>query len=171
MIAVGTIRGKDITEAQSFGCVWEVSVGDEGEGEPGAGLEPSSADPSGFDMVAAQVRADAADTDTFFRVLVAKMHDALGDRVTVRRAGGLLKRDHPVTGISMDLTHGGEGTLLTAERDRGDVTCKVVRRVRGIALSTKEVSMAEWIEQLVAALEEEAKRSEQTWRALHGLLS
>ncbi|HTT86138.1 MAG TPA: hypothetical protein VMF60_02120, partial [Acidimicrobiales bacterium] len=104
-------------------------MGDDGEREPGAGLEPGlgppSAAPSGFDMVAAQVRADAADTDTFFGVLVTKMRDALGDRVTVRHAGGLFKRDHPVIGISMDLTHGGEGTLLSAERDRGDVTCTV----------------------------------------------
>jgi hypothetical protein len=31
--------------------------------------------------------------------------------------------------------------------------------------------MPEWIEELVAALADEAKRSQQTWNALHGLLS
>jgi hypothetical protein len=143
-----------------------VSVDDDVGRESGGDIEAS-----GFDMVAASIRADAADTDTFFRVLVAKLRDALGDRVTVSRAGGLIKRDRPVTGVSMDLTHSGEGMVLAAERDRGDISCTVVRRVRGIALSTKQVAMQEWIEQLVAALAEEAKRSEQTSRALNGLLS
>lgn len=41
----------------------------------------------------------------------------------------------------------------------------------GIALSTKQVSMPEWIEELVSALAEEAQRSQQTWSALHGMLS
>jgi hypothetical protein len=141
------------------------------EREPGTGIEPSGFEPSGFDMVAASIRADASDTDTFFRVLVAKLRDALGERVTVNRSGGLLKRDRPVTGVTMDLTHAGEGMVLEVQRDRGDISCTVARRVRGIALSTKQLTMQEWIEQLVGALAEEAKRSEQTAQALHGLLS
>jgi len=122
-------------------------------------------------MVAASIRADAADAETFFRVLVAKMSDALGDRVSVKRSGGLLKRDRPVTGVEMDLTNSGEGVVLAATREHNAITCTVARRVRGISLSTKQVPMPEWIEELVAALGEEAKRSEQTWKALHGLLS
>jgi len=122
-------------------------------------------------MVAASIRADAADTETFFRVLVTKMADALGDRVTVKRSGGILKRDRPVTGVEMDLTSGGGGIVLAASRDHNTIMCTVVRRVRGIALSTKQVSMSEWIDELVSALAEEAKKSQQTWNALHGLLS
>jgi hypothetical protein len=122
-------------------------------------------------MVAASIRADASDVETFFRVLVAKMSDALGDRVRVKRAGGLLKRDRPITGVEMDLTSGGAGIVLAASREHNAVTCTVARRVRGIALSTKEVSMPEWIDELVSALGDEAKKSQQTWSALHGLLS
>jgi hypothetical protein len=144
---------------------------DDADGQPGAGaLEPQSELP-GFDMVAASIRADASDLETFFRVLVAKMSDALGDRVTVKRSGGLLKRDRPVTGVEMDLTSGGGGVVLTASRDHNAISCTVARRVRGISLSTKEVPMSEWIDELVAALAEEAKRSQQTWSSLHGLLS
>jgi hypothetical protein len=137
----------------------------------GGALEPSSDALPGFDMIAASIRADGSDTDTFFRVLVAKMSDALGDRVSVKRSGGLLKRDRPVTGVEMDLTNAGKGVLLAAAREHGAITCTVARRVGGIALSTKQVSMSEWIEELVAALAEEAKRSQQTWSALHGMLS
>jgi hypothetical protein len=137
----------------------------------GGALEPQSDTLPGFDMVAASIRADAADMESFFRVLVAKMADALGDRVTVKRSGGLLKRDRPVVAVEMDLTSAGAGVVLAAQREHNAIACTVVRRVRGIALSTKQVSMPEWIEELVTALGEEAKRSQQTWSALHGLLS
>ncbi len=147
-------------------------MGDDVETPPGGGdLEPLSDSLPGFDMVAASIRADAADAETFFRVLVTKMSDALGDRVTVKRSGGLLKRDRPVTAVEMDLTSAGAGLVLAASREHNAITCTVARRVRGISLSTKEVSMPEWIEELVSALGEEAKKSQQTWSALHGLLS
>ncbi len=147
-------------------------MGDDVETPPGGGdLEPLSDSLPGFDMVAASIRADAADAETFFRVLVTKMSDALGDRVTVKRSGGLLKRDRPVTAVEMDLTSAGAGLVLAVSREHNAITCTVARRVRGISLSTKEVSMPEWIEELVSALGEEAKKSQQTWSALHGLLS
>ena len=138
--------------------------------EPAA-AEPGAAGPDDFDMVAASIRADAADIDTFFAVLVAKMADALGDRVSLQRAGGLFRRERPITGVELDLTNGGEGLVLAATRQHETISCTVVRRVRGIALSTKQLPTAQWIEQLVSALAQEAERSEQTWRALHGLLS
>lgn len=126
---------------------------------------------SEFDLVAASIRADASDTETFFRVLVAKMSDALGDRVTVRRSGGPFARNRSVIGVDMDLTTGGDGVMLSARREHGSVAATVARKVHGIVLSTKEVPMHEWIEELVTALAEQARRSEQTWSALHGLLS
>jgi hypothetical protein len=135
----------------------------------GEQLEPQ--EDGGFDLVAAQVRADASDVETFFSVLVTKLSDALGQRVKLERPGGLFKRDRPVDAMELDLSSGGSGLVLSARRDRGGVTCTVLRKVRGIALSTKQVSMTEWIEELVSALREEAERSRQTWDALHGLLS
>lgn len=122
-------------------------------------------------MLAASLRADASDADTFFKVLAAKLVDALGDRVTLERAKGLLKRDRPVTGLVVDLTSAGAGTVLSARQEHNDVRCSVARPVRGIVVSNKPVPMSEWIGTLVSALAEEAQRSEQTWRALHGLLS
>jgi hypothetical protein len=135
------------------------------------GDELESQDEQGFDLVAAQVRADSADVDTFFKVLATKLGDALGERVKLERGGGLLKRDRPVTGIELDLAGGGTGAVLCARRERGGLTCTVARQVRGVVLSTKELPMSQWIEELVSALGEDAKRSEQTWRALHSLLT
>jgi hypothetical protein len=136
----------------------------------GEELEPLGG-ATGFDLVAAQVRADSADADTFFKVLALKLSDALGDRVKLERGGGLLKRDKPVTGIELDLSSGGSGVVLRAERGRTGVSCTAMRKVRGIALSTKELTMPQWVEELVSALSEEAKRSGQTSQALQGLLS
>ena len=147
-------------------------MGDDADPPPGGGdLVPPSDPLPGFDMVAASIRADASDVDTFFRVLVAKMSDALGDRVKVKRSGGRLKRDRPATGVEVDLTTGGAGVVLAATREHDAITCTVARRVRGIVLSTRAVSMTDWIDELVSALADEAKKSEQTWSALHGLLS
>jgi hypothetical protein len=163
---------RDIAEASTSGVWKEVPLGDDVEQQPSGGtLEPQPEGLPGFDMIAASIRADASDMETFFRVLVSKMSDALGDRVTVKRSGGILKRDRPVIGVEMDLTNDGAGLVLAAHREHSDIACTVARRVRGIALSTKQVSMPEWIEELVSALADEAKRSQQTWSALHGLLS
>jgi len=106
---------------------------DDVETQPEEGPLSHSPTPFRFDMVAASIRADASDTETFFKVLVAKMSDALGDRVTIKRSGGLLKRDRPVTGVEMDLTNAGEGIVLAAVREHNAIACTVVRRVRGIA--------------------------------------
>jgi ATP phosphoribosyltransferase regulatory subunit HisZ len=143
---------------------------DRGAKEMREEIEPQREE--GFDLVAAEVRANAADTGTFFRVLASKLAEALGDRVKLERSGGLFKRERPVTAIELDLTDAGAGTILCARRQSGGVVaCTVARRVRGIVLSTKQVSMREWVEELVSALSDEARRSEQTWKALHGLLS
>jgi hypothetical protein len=45
-----------------------------------------------FDLLAASMRADAADLHTFLEVLAAKLESALPGRVTVRRRAGLLLR-------------------------------------------------------------------------------
>jgi hypothetical protein len=147
--------------------------------EPAAAAQPGPAgaeDPeeppgSDFDLVAAQLRADSSDADTFFRVLVTKLSDALGERVVLQRGGGVFRRERPVTGIDLDMTTAGSGVMLCAHRERGGMDCTVARKVRGIVLSTKQVSMAQWVEELVSALSEEARRSRQTWNELHGLLS
>lgn len=138
--------------------------------EPSDSLDESEQE-AGFDLVAAQVRAYGADADTFFEVLASKLKDALGDRVKLERVGGLLKRSHLVSGIELDLTSSGEGMVLRARRERTGVSCSVARSVRGIVLSTKQMPVGEWIEELVGALSQEAERSERTWTALHGLLS
>ena len=134
-------------------------------------MEPLGGGTLDVDLLAASIRADADDADSFFRVLAAKLADALGDRVKVERSGGRFKRDRQVVGVEVDLSSPVGGVVLAARREHNGISCSVARPVRGIVLSNKPVVIGEWVETLAAALAEEALRSERTWTALHGLLS
>lgn len=124
------------------------------------------------DLLAAQLRADAGDVDTFFGVLVVKLRDALGDRVTVEGGSrGLRRRDRPPTGVAVDLTEAGEGMVLRAERVAAGVQCTAARPVRGIVVSNRTVPMGEWLQLLADGLARQAERSEATRRALGELLT
>jgi hypothetical protein len=123
-----------------------------------------------LDQLSAVIRADATDTDSFFRVLASKLADALGERVAIKREGGLFKRDKPAVGITIDLASGA-GIVLEANRKGGAIDCIVSRPVRGIVVSSKQVSLPEWVDSLSKALADEARQSEKTWAALHGLLA
>ena len=146
-----------------------------GSGPAGQTLPiPSPSDPSAgdldLDLLSASIRADAADTDSFFSVLASKLQDALGDKVQIKREGGLFKRERAAVGISVDLATGA-GVVLEATRKGSAVECMVNRPVRGIVVSSRPVSLPEWIESLTRALADEARHSAQTWKALHGMLA
>lgn len=136
--------------------------------------DPSSSVPSAgdldLDLLSASIRADAADTDSFFGVLASKLADALGDKVQIKREGGMFKRDRAAIGITVDLASGA-GVVLEATRKGSSIECMVNRPVRGIVVSSKPVSLAEWIDGLTRGLADEARHSEQTWKALHGMLA
>lgn len=124
-------------------------------------------EPLELDLLTASLRADAADNDTFFEVLGAKLSSALGPRVTLERAGSRFSRDRSVRGVSVDL---GD-TVLSAGRVKGRVTCQARRSVRGIVVRTEELDCDEWLARLAQALAEEARHSATTRAALQSLLS
>jgi hypothetical protein len=123
-----------------------------------------------LDLLSASLRADASDTDSFFKVLANKLSDALGERVQIKREGGLFKKDKAAVGITIDLATGA-GVVLEATRKGGAIECTVSRPVRGIVISSKPCSVPEWLDSLTKALAEEARQSQQTWAALHGMLA
>lgn len=126
-----------------------------------------SPEPLDLDLLTASLRADASDNDTFFEVLGAKLTSALGERVSLERAGGFLRKDPRVRTISVDL---GD-TVLSATREKGRITCQARRSVRGIVLKTQELDFDGWLVRLAQSLSEEAKRSASTRAALQALLT
>ncbi|MBO0886503.1 MAG: hypothetical protein J2O38_03840 [Acidimicrobiales bacterium] len=133
----------------------------------GAEITPAENGGVNLEMVTASLRADASDTDTFFSVLGAKLSSALGERVALKRGGGLLRRSDKVEEVSVAL---GDQTFA-ARRDKGALVCQVRHAVRGVVLRTEELSFDAWLVALARQLAVEAKRSEATRVALESLLT
>lgn len=133
----------------------------------GAEITPTGEGGLDLEMVTASLRADASDTDTFFSVLGAKLSSALGERVALKRGGGLLRRSDQIQEVSVSL---GDQTFA-ARREKGALVCQVRHAVRGVVLRTEELNFDAWLVALARQLAAEAKRSEATRVALESLLT
>lgn len=123
-------------------------------------------DSSGFELLAASLRADVGDIKWFTEVLAAKFEAALPSQTRVERKGGMLSREKRVVRITVDA--GDQRYQLDV--DRGRLTPRICRVVRGIVLKTDEVPLDRWIDDLSRRLGEEAQNSEQARLALERLL-
>jgi hypothetical protein len=125
---------------------------------------PGAEEPQ-IDLLMASLRADETDATTYFAVLHGKLSDALSARVVTRR-GGLRKHGAPNEFWVSIGDHEFSATLAN-----GTITCADKHVVRGIALSSTDLGFAEWLERLVGALVDEARRSSSTRIALERLLA
>jgi hypothetical protein len=123
-------------------------------------------EPADLDLVAASLRADAADLDAFVEALAVRLEGALPSQVEVERKGGLFGGGKRVRSIAVNL---GD-QRYEADVDRGRVTCRRRSVVRGIALKTQELDLDAWIDALSRDLVEEGERSERGRQALSRLL-
>jgi len=123
-------------------------------------------EPADLDLVAASLRADAADLDAFVEALAVRLEGALPGQVEVERKGGLLGGNKRVRRIEVSL---GD-QRYEADVDRGRVTCRRRSVVRGIALKTQELELDAWIDALSRDLVDESERSERGRQALARLL-
>jgi hypothetical protein len=119
---------------------------------------------SDFDLLAASLRADAADLRAFLEALAAKLEGSFPDRVRVERGGFLGNKR--VRRIEVDL---GENRYEVEQAD-GQVATRRRVIVRGIALKNEELALADWIDELSRRLVEEAERSGRGREALERLL-
>jgi hypothetical protein len=121
-----------------------------------------------FDLLAAALRRDAEDLETFHEVLAEKLTAALPTgTVRVRRGGLPLQTRRPLAELSVEL---GD-TLFSARREAGRYEHRLAHVVRGIALKTDTVPFPTWLDTLVQALVERAKESEATRKALETFLT
>jgi hypothetical protein len=120
-----------------------------------------------FDLVAASLRADSGDLETFVEALATKLEASFPGHVKVERRGSrFVPGAKPVRRISVPL---GDSTF-ELEHDGGRVACSRRAVVRGIALRTEELPLGDWIDALAAALVAEAASSEAARTALGTLL-
>ena len=128
----------------------------------------AASDASDIDLLAASLRADAADLDTFTEALAAKLQDALPSGVRVQRWRERMFGPKLVCAISVDA--GDERLELRTGRG-GSVETSCARVSGGIVLKTEAVGMDEWLRRLSEALAAEAQRSQTTRQALDRLLN
>jgi hypothetical protein len=117
-----------------------------------------------FELLAASLRADARDLNTFFEALAVKLSESFPESTTIDREG--LRGRGRVKSISVDLGEHRYGL----QRDSAGVTCLRSRAVRGIVLKNEELGLDEWIDSLSHDLAAAADQSERGRLALERLL-
>jgi hypothetical protein len=122
---------------------------------------------SGFELVAASLRADATDLAAFVEALAVKLEGALPGGVRVeRRGGGLFSREKRVRRISVSF----DETRYDLEREDGTLRTSRRSEVRGIVIKSEALDLDAWIEALSRELATRARESERARIALERLL-
>jgi hypothetical protein len=144
-----------------------------GEADPSLaeGESPGSLEPSSVDLLAAALRAERADLDLYERVVLGALSEALPQGVVevtrVRSvADRLAGRPGRVQAIAVEL---GEHRLELAGGHRG-LVATVTRKVRGVSISRKEVTIEEWTKLLAEHLALVAARDATARAVLERLL-
>jgi hypothetical protein len=126
------------------------------------------------ELIAAALRADAADVTTLIRVLANTLGDTLpAGMVEVRRSRTLSDRIRGRGGSPVAVDVNAPETRLSLEVDpRSGVGARAeVRRVvRGVVISRQELSVDEWVSALAAVVSDLAERNADARAALDRLL-
>ena len=117
-------------------------------------------------MLAASLRADTADLQSFVEGLAVKLEASFPSRVRVERRGGFLGGRKRVALLAARL--GDHEYVL--ENDEGEVACTRRSIVHGVALKSERPRLSAWIDQLAQDLVTEAKASEDDRVVLQRLL-
>jgi hypothetical protein len=124
--------------------------------------------PDDFDLVAASLRADAADSRGFVEALATRLEAALPGQTQVkRRSKRFLSGGKVVRLIEVDA---GDNRYALAVDDRGNLAARRSAAVRGIVLKNDELPVEAWIDSLARDLADQAQASEQGRQALERLL-
>lgn len=137
------------------------------EGAPLAG----AGEPEMVDLVAAALRADSADLDSYHRVLSTTLAELLPPgMVAVERDRSMKERlaGQPGRATSIRVQLGDRMLELTAAKGR--IQGAVARSVRGVVISRQEVTVAEWTRQLAQYLAQAAAESAAARASLARLL-
>ena len=121
---------------------------------------------SEFDLLAASLRAETRDLETFVEALATKLEGAFPERVRVERKGGRLGGRRRVERLAVDL----DEHRFELEKERAEVSCRRRNVVRGIVLKNEPMSLEQWIDALSAALADTAGETERGRQALQRLL-
>ncbi len=136
-------------------------------------MEPSGLGPMGdVHLLAATLRSDRADVESYARVLSGTLADALpAGMVEVEYKRGLADRVAGREGRPVAVVvHGEDRELALHEGARGGVEAQVRQVVRGIVISRRTVGVDEWLQALAEDLTATASKNARAREALNNLL-
>jgi hypothetical protein len=119
-----------------------------------------------LELAAASLRADGSDVRILVKVLVDQLADALGPRLEVKRAGGLLRRSEEVRSLRISL---GEDQF-DAQLDGDTLQCTIGHSSGGIRIRSEKVGVDDWLARLLTVLKDEASRNQSVRRALESIV-
>ena len=119
-----------------------------------------------FDLVAAELRADATDLAAYVEALAEKLQGALPGRTEVERERKL-RGPKRVRRIEVSL----DDRRFSLERDGDRIDTRCAHVVRDVALKNEELELEEWLDRLAQDLVAHASSSERGREALERLLA
>jgi hypothetical protein len=120
-----------------------------------------------LDLVAASLRADAADVETFVEALASKLEQALPRATTVERRRDGMFGAKKVRRIAVDTGR----VRLELRTNGGSIQTTCARLSGGIVLKSEDVATDVWLRSLAEALAHQAQESDTTRQALERLLN
>lgn len=127
--------------------------------------EPSQA--MQVELYAASLRADYTDVGAFLEALAVKFEGALPTHTKVTRYASLFSRERPVKEIAVTL---GEFQYRIGKERQGPLLAQCSHVVRGITLSSEQIPVEQWIEEVAEALAQLAAHNQQAHMALSRFL-
>ena len=124
------------------------------------------ADDFQFDLNAASWRHGHADEHAFVEALAERLERSLPGLVRITREHRLFGKSRSCTGI--EVSFDGDAYTLVLEGARH--VPRRARTVRGIVISSKALTMKEWLEELSAAISAYAREHDEARRALEDFL-
>ncbi len=117
-------------------------------------------------LAASSLRASSADVHSLLKALAQQLTDALGERMSVQKAGGLFKKSDQIAALRISLS----GDQFEAVVDGSRLKCTVGHISGGIKIRTETLDMEEWLLKLLEGLNLEAAHSESAQRALENIV-
>ena len=121
-----------------------------------------------FEVLAAELRRDSHDLETFHEVLADKLTQSLPTgQVEIHRGGLPFQSKRPLTKLKVNL---GD-IAFEAEHTARGFEYRMAKMVRGIALKTEAAAFDAWMDALARALYAQANASEAVREALERFLT
>ncbi len=126
-----------------------------------------SGDPLDLQLATTAILADTHDVKALLEMLARQLSSTLGQKVTVEREGGLLRRAKEIKSLQVFL---GSKTF-SAEISKGNLVTSVGYDSAGIRIRTERTDMSTWLARLLGELQEAANTNQASRMALEAIVN